>query len=182
MEKTKFSLNGMTEIYSEQLNNSLKPNSNVYIVGWRPDSLLWYFDFFLHINCNITLIEIFPNNANSFPKHLYPNVNVICDDVQNYKKYISSSNNILYWGEGPEHLPLSVSKKLLIEMKNYFDTMIIHTPFGEYIQEEMYGNIYETHLSTWYDTDYDELDFKHCRFHGPSHNFDAIVGFWTNLK
>lgn len=180
MNTSRFYLNGLTEEYTQKLNACIKPNSNVFIVGWRPDSSLWAYDFFSSINSKIHLIEIFSENANAFPKLNYPNVEVTCDDVQNYKKYLTTSgNSVMYWGEGPEHLPMEVSKKLLQEMKKHFDTIIIHTPYGEYNQGEMYGNIYEAHLSTWYEIDYEQLHFEHARFHGPDQNFDAIIGFWS---
>jgi len=175
----KFFLNGLSENYLTKINNRIKPQSDVYIIGWRPDSNLWAYDFFTSINCNITLIEIFEKNAFAFPKNKYKNIKVVCDDVQNYEKYLSNSKNkILYWGEGPEHLPMNISKKLINRMKTDFDLIIVHTPFGEYIQEEMYGNIYERHLSTWYENDYKDLEFNYSLFHGPKNNFDAIIGFY----
>ncbi len=69
--------------------------------------------------------------------------------------------------------------KVLNEMKNNFDTIIIHTPYGEYLQGEMYGNIHETHLSTWYEYDYDELEFKHCRY---GDIVPSIIGYWSKIK
>jgi hypothetical protein len=177
----KFKLDGMSEEYIESLNDKIYKNSNAYIIGWRQDSMLWPYDLFTYLNCNITLIEIFKVNADAFPKDRYKNVVVINDDVQNFEKYIISNENknIIYWGEGPEHLSLDVSKSLIEKMKTYFDTIIIHTPYGVYNQGPMYGNIYESHLSTWYEKDYDDLNFKHTKVHGPIRNFDTIIGYYA---
>lgn len=158
----KFSLDGMSEKYSEELTSNIKENSNVYIIGWRPDSNMWSYDFFGEKNCNISLIEIFEQNTSQFPTDKY-NVNVICDSVENFSSYVNKkdkSKNILYWADGPEHLEMEVSKKLLEEAKKYFYLIIIQTPDGVYEQGEMYGNIHEAHLSHWYNSDYEQLGFK----------------------
>lgn len=178
----KFYLDGMSESYSSELTGNVKENSNVYTIGWRPDSLFWSYEFFLERNCNVSLIEIFEQNANAFPKEEY-NVNVICDSVENFSKYVNKkdkSKNILYWSDGPEHLEMEVSKKLLEKAKEYFYLIIIQTPNGVYEQGEMYGNVHESHLSHWYDKDYQELGFKVDTTHGPAHNFDALIGFYLS--
>lgn len=158
----KFSLDGMSEQYSNELTANIKENSNVYIIGWRPDSNMWSYDFFKEKKCNISLIEIFEQNASQFPTDEY-DVNVICDSVENFSSYVNKKDknkNILYWADGPEHLEMEISKKLLEEAKKYFYLIIIQTPDGVYEQGEMYGNIHESHLSHWYNSDYEKLGFK----------------------
>ena len=175
-----FYLDGMREEYSRELTDSVKQDTNVYTVGWRPDSHMWQYDFFKERNCNITLIEIFEPNANAFPKEEY-NATVVCDSVENFAQYVNKEEkdkNILYWSDGPEHLEMDASKKLLEEAKEYFSLIIIQTPNGVYEQGEMYGNIHESHLSSWYESDYEELGFELDKTHGPAHNFDALIGFW----
>lgn len=172
----KFYFDGMDEKYCEELTASIKENSNVYVVGWRPDSNMWPYDFFTEKKCNISLIEIFEDNAKQFPSKEY-DTNVICDSVENFSSYVSKQGkkkNVLYWADGPEHLEMENSKKLLEEAKKYFYLIIIQTPDGVYEQGEMYGNIHESHLSHWYDSDYEELGFK---FEKVNPSNPAIIGF-----
>jgi hypothetical protein len=177
-----FYMKGMTSEYSEELTSKINPGSNVCIVGWRPDSHFWPYDLFTDKKCDITLIEIFEPNANAFPTDQY-NINVVCDSVEYFDRYFKKEDkhkNILYWGEGPEHLPMEVSKDILKRCKEYFYMIIIHTPDGVYEQGEMYGNIHESHLSAWYESDYAELGFKIDRFDGPADNRDCLIGYFCD--
>lgn len=175
----KFYLDGMNTEYSEELTNNIRNGSNVFTIGWRSDSQMWPYDLFGEKECNINLIEIFEPNANQFPKDQY-NVNVICDSVENFDLYAKKEEkekNILYWADGPEHLEMEVSKKLLEKAKEYFYLIIIQTPNGIYEQGEMYGNVHECHLSHWYEDDYKELGFKVDHF-APWQ--PSLIGFYLS--
>jgi len=49
-----FYMKGMTSEYSEELTSKINPESNVCIVGWRPDSHFWPYELFTEKKCNIT--------------------------------------------------------------------------------------------------------------------------------
>lgn len=173
----KFYVNGMSDEYCDELNSKIKSDCNVCIVGWRPDSLLWAYEFFTEQKSNITLIEIFESNARAFPAEKY-NTNVICDSVENFDQYFNKEDknkNILYWSDGPEHLTMDESKKLLEKAKDYFYLIIIQTPDGVHEQGSMYGNDHESHLSTWYETDFQELGFKS---HKVEPTNPALIGYY----
>lgn len=148
--------------------------SVITFVGWRPDAGLDLFHL-LRSNCQTPIvIEIFEQNCKALASARI--CQVICDDVRNFDRRLDSSQKeLLVWQDGPEHLEKSDSIEVLKKAQEHFKSIVIATPDGFCEQDELYGNIHERHLSSWYKDDYESLGFRVSSLDQPG----FLTGYWT---
>jgi hypothetical protein len=80
---------------------------------------------------------------------------------------------LFLWQHGPEHVSKDEAIKTFERLNPYFKYMMIETPHGVNHQDEMYGNVYEKHISHWTFEDYINLGFKSTLYAGQNH--DAFI-------
>lgn len=163
--------------FKNKIDNIVAKSKHITFVGWRYDTGVELIELMKYNFQNITVIEIFKENAN-----ILKNFNlckVICDDIQNFNLFLNENEmETLIWQDGPEHLLMQNSINILDEMKKYFSNIIISTPNGIYEQDEMYGNIYEKHLSFWNIEDYKKLNFNVSELDQK----EFLIGYWSKLN
>ena len=64
---------------------------------------------------------------------------------------------------------------LLQPHKDKFKYIVLETPYGPNDQSEMYGNIYEAHVSEWTELDYEKLGLKWVKYAGVDNNAFIIA-------
>ena len=66
----------------------------------------------------------------------------------------------MFW-HGPEHIEKDLFLEKLGQIEKKANKLIIFgMPHGEEIQEAVYGNKYEEHISAWYEDDWHRLGYK----------------------
>ena len=133
------------------------------IIGWRDSVYNKIFENLIEAQYkNIVLIDIFKQNIINF-KNEKKNIKYFVADVRNSLNIFSKNSfDLICWQHGPEHLEKQesvniIENQLKIISKNY---ILLESPLGEFNQDEMYGNIYEKHLSSWSEEDYQNMKFK----------------------
>jgi len=149
------------ESFKREIDFLFSTSKNVTFVGWRQDTGLDVFINFLNNFDYINVVEIYNPNAALLSSFKIPKLNVYNEDIRNHESFLKSDDlDCLIWQDGPEHLEMSESIKILNELKTKFKKIIIATPKGEFIQGALYGNESERHLSSWEMEDYENLGFS----------------------
>lgn len=162
--------------FKSQLDDLVKYSSNITIVGWREDTGTYTIQSMINDKKKINLIEIYKPNcdkiAQSIDSELLKIFNI---DVQDFDSFIPlDERELLIWQDGPEHLPIDKSVRLINTMKKTYSKIIIATPKGVFEQGSLYGNEAECHLSSWEIEDYKNIGFNVSVI---SDNF--LIGYWT---
>lgn len=141
--------------FKEKIDSLVKNAKTVLVVGWRPDTGYYLFEYLTGFS-TVTLVEIFENNCKSFTLN---NVNVVCDNILEFIKKTETVFDVLIWQDGPEHVTIPEFEQFLKDCSGKVKNMIIATPNGVYPQDALYGNIYERHNATWFQNTYLEFGF-----------------------
>ena len=139
--------------FKDKVNELFKELKTILMVGWRHDSDKTFVDYLISQNKDVTIVEIYEPNLKSITQ---PTIKVICDDIRNYTP--DKNYDLFLWQHGPEHVSKEDAIKTFERLTPYFKYTMIETPHGVNHQDEMYGNIYEKHISYWSFDDY--LDFS----------------------
>jgi hypothetical protein len=132
--------------------------SHLTFVGWRPDTGIDHLQLIKANFQDITVIEIFKRNADVLKSTEL--CRVICDDVANFERHLSQKEKqVLIWQDGPEHVEMKNSVEIIKNAQKHFSNIIIATPDGIHPQDEIQDNPYERHLSSWFRSDYVDLNF-----------------------
>ncbi len=151
--------------FKNEVNEMFNKSKSILMVGWRHDSDKTFVEYLLSQEKELTIVEIYEPNIRSIT---YNNVNVVCDDI---RKYTPIKNyDMFLWQHGPEHVSKEEATETFNRLNQYFKYMVIETPNGYNHQDEMYGNIYEKHISHWTINDYNELGFNSTLYAGKNHD------------
>ena len=160
--------------FKDKVNELFKELKTILMVGWRHDSDKTFVDYLISQNKDVTIVEIYEPNLKSITQ---PTIKVICDDIRNYTP--DKNYDLFLWQHGPEHVSKEDAIKTFERLTPYFKYTMIETPHGVNHQDEMYGNIYEKHISYWSFDDYINLGFKSTLYAGINH--DAFIfGYKVN--
>ena len=126
-------------------------------IGFRNDSDLTLLNYAYSENKKWKVLEIFQPNVDSMLKS---GIDAICMDVLNIDQ-LEEHYDAIIWLHGPEHITweqfLDVRNKIEEKTNNI---TIYQAPIGEYPQDELYGNVYEKHVSVLYPEQFKELGYN----------------------
>ena len=159
--------------FRDIINNIFKSSKTILMVGWRQSSDQSFVEYMINQGKDLTIVEIFEPNISSIPS----NVKTILGDIRTLE--LKDRFDLFLWQHGPEHCKQEESINVLNKFKKQCKHIIIETPNGHNQQDEMYGNIYERHVSEWYQSDYEKLGFISTIYAGPK-NDSFIVGYIIN--
>lgn len=135
-----------------------KPGRLLYVGGHlRFGRALQMTGLFKDAGWTIDIIEAFPENVMQLNEVKWIN-SVIFMDVRLFQS-TDKYDCVMLW-HGPEHFEKAEIPTLLSKMRSYADLIIFGCPNGKYEQDDVYGNPYERHLSTWYKEDFKELGMQ----------------------
>jgi uncharacterized protein YciI len=156
--------------HRDRLNEIFKNSKTILMVGWRYDSDFSFVDFMIEESKDLTIVEIYEPNT----KNVRKEVTIHCSDILDFD--IEKEYDLLLWQHGPEHVFKSEVLDFVKKVSDKFKHIVFETPYGHNPQGEMYGNIYETHVSEWEEKDYTDLGFNYVKYAGV--NNDAfIIGY-----
>ena len=121
------------------------------VIGARRATNFWYNDYFLNKlkYSKVCIIDAFLPNVTELKHHFKDDNRIIVHhlDARNLDK-ITDNVDVTMWWHGPEHLNESEIPGTITKIENITNKFIslVH-PRGYYPQDEMYGNMYEKHLS-----------------------------------
>lgn len=163
--------------FKEKIDNLVKEAKNIVVVGWRPDTGYYLFEYLTEF-ATVTLVEIFPDNCTTFN---FPKVSVVCADIKEFIKSSTEKYDLIIWQDGPEHIFLVEFEEFLKDCNGKVNSMIIATPNGWFPQGVLYGNVFENHQSTWYKKTYTDLGFEVAEYvadiHGSMNRRNGLIGF-----
>jgi hypothetical protein len=149
-------MNQQTKFVYEKLFLDNNINS-VLNIGFRADSDKTIMNECLKRGISWSVLEVYEPNCIEMKKH---NMDVICDDVKNIGNHPNNYDAII-WLHGPEHLIWEDFLKIRKNIESKATKIVIYqAPIGKYDQEEMYGNIFERHLSTLTSSMFSELGYN----------------------
>lgn len=149
-------MNEQTKFVYDQLikNDTIKSILNI---GFRFDSDKTIMNQCIKNNKSWTILEIFKPNCDDMFKN---GLDVICDDVRNIKN-INKNFDAIIWLHGPEHILWEEFLNIRHDIESKANKLVIYqAPIGLYEQDEMYGNIYEKHVSSLTSNMFSELGYK----------------------
>ena len=154
----------------ENLDTIFEISKTILMVGWRHDSDHSFIKYILDKGKKLTIVEIFEPNIKNVPE----GVKVIHGNILTTP--ITESYDMFLWQGGPEHVEKEKAIELFKNIQSKFKYMVIETPNGYNFQDEMYGNIYEKHVSHWTPEDYEKAGFLWRPYAGVYH--DAfLIGY-----
>jgi len=155
--------------HRDVLNDIFINSKSVLMVGWRYDSDSSFVDYMVNEGKDLTIVEIYEPNT----KTIRSDVNIVCSDILDYE--INNSYDLFLWQHGPEHVFKPEVFDLIERIKDKFKYIVLETPYGPNDQGEMYGNIYEAHVSEWTEQDYEKLGMNWVKYAGSDNNAFIIA-------
>jgi hypothetical protein len=155
--------------HRDELNEIFTKSKSILMVGWRHDSDSSFVDYMVDQGKELTIVEIFEPNT----KTIRNDVNIVCSDILEYD--IDTTYDLFLWQHGPEHVFKPEVFDLIERIKHKFKFIVLETPYGPNDQGEIYGNIYEAHVSEWTEVDYNELGLKWIKYAGVDNNAFIIA-------
>jgi PAS domain-containing protein len=139
-----------------QLERTLLSSIHAIDIGWRfqtgPDlHLALHHVFGIQ---KVFLVDVFEPNLQTYAKHYRkecPWVELILADVRHIIKcpWQIGPAQLVIWQGGPEHLKKEEAGRVLGELQNIWDAILLEMPKGTYPQGPLFGNPAEEHLSEW---------------------------------
>lgn len=158
-------MRGLSEIYTieEQKKSVLKiapdvlSQKTVLYVGARPSRSFFLEEFFKN-GFHVAVLEIFKENVDYLRTCPYID-EIIEGDVRTFD--FSKKFDVIFWWHGPEHIQESELERTLKRLESIANKMVVlGCPWGIYKQGEIYGNIYETHLSQYSEGYFEKLGYR----------------------
>lgn len=153
--------------YKKEIDSFVENAKSVLLIGWRLDPPRGYHlvDYFCKFS-KLTILEAFKNNCIDFHKNNTNNYDaeVIHNDALNFIKNTDREFDLCLWQDGPEHVSYEDFITFLHHAFTKIKKIVISTPNGVFLQDEMYGNKWEKHITTYYDYMYENLGFNTCKW------------------
>jgi len=137
--------------FKEVVNTAIDKAKTLLDVGWRLDPGADEFYDNIGLQANVTLVEAFEPNAQTFySRNKHPDkVKVYNTDIWTFIKDTDQHFDVCIWQGGPEHVSYADFEAFLVEADKKIDFLIIATPNGVFPQDALGGNTYEIHQTTW---------------------------------
>lgn len=169
----KESLNHCSEV-KRKVNDIFEDSDSILLVGWRPDSGDKFLNYAVSKGKKITVVEVFPKNAESIPS----NVEAIQADIREYD--VNKPYDLFLWQHGPEHVDKVDVYKFFKKYNNRFKYVVLETFNGlPHDPPNIGGNPYEEFISIWSTADFIDLGFEYITYAGQT-NDHFIIGYKTN--
>jgi SAM-dependent methyltransferase len=102
-------------------------------------------------------IEIFEPYIEKHQRHIYSNIYI--GDASKVIDSLDNDYDLIFCGDVIEHLPKKEGIDFIKKLNEKCKHLYISIPVGEYwIQNSLYGNDHEKHLSVWDNKDFYEID------------------------
>lgn len=149
-------MNGQTKFIFEKIINN--PNiKSILNIGYRHTSDPTIKNACENKGKKFTVLEVFSENC-KFMR--YYGIDVIEMNVLDIKK-IDRNFDAIIWLHGPEHISWEDFKVCRKDIESKANHLVIYqAPIGECPQDELYGNIYEKHISTLDSSMFAELGYN----------------------
>ena len=131
---------------------------SVLNVGYRHDSDDTVENFCRLHKINFDIIEIYSENCMNIRKER----NLFCYewDITNIKNLQCPNYDIILWLHGPEHISWDAFLDCRSDIENKANYAVLYqAPIGMYEQGALYGNPYETHVSTLYPEMFENIGY-----------------------
>tara|TARA_B100001029_G_C15035263_1_gene439705 strand:+ start:164 stop:736 length:573 start_codon:yes stop_codon:yes gene_type:complete len=141
--------------------NYLGVNSflNVGFHDWDDKRRHWWVKICDRNNIDWKILEIFEPNIKDAIKAGCPKEKISLGNILDFSTY-DDYDCVFFW-HGPEHIHKDVFLDKLPDIEKKANKLIIFgMPHGEEIQEAVYGNKYEEHVSAWDEKEWQELGYK----------------------
>ena len=156
-------------------NPQIKSFLNVGFHDWDDERRHWWIKICTENNMEWKILEIFKQNIEKAIQKGCPKNKLIEGNILNTNTY-DNFDCILFW-HGPEHIEKTVFLNALSQIENKANKLIIFgMPHGEEIQEAVYGNKFEEHVSAWYSNEWKDLGYSTIVVN------DRIPGHITSYK
>lgn len=154
----------------ENLDTIFENAKTILMVGWRHDSDHSFIKYMVDKGKKVNIVEIFEPNIKNIPQ----GVTVDHANILTYE--VKQPYDLFLWQGGPEHVTIQEATDLFKRIEKHFKYLIIETPNGYNFQDEMYGNVYEKHVSHWEPKDYEACGFLWRPYAGKD-NDAFLVGY-----
>lgn len=102
-------------------------------------------------------IEVFSKNINSYHDYFYNEI--INENAHKFLKETGDSFDLIILGDVLEHFQKDEAYEVLEESLKKSNFVLLNIPLGKYWKQgELYGNIYEKHLSFWKDIEFSKFN------------------------
>ena len=148
---------------------------NVGFHDWDDERRHWWIKICDANEIEWKILEIFKPNIDNAIKAGCPQNKLIQGNILDTTTY-NNFDCILFW-HGPEHIEKNVFLDSLPKIEKKTNKLIIFgMPHGEEIQEAVYGNKYEEHVSAWHNNEWNDLGYETIIVN------DKIPGHITSYK
>mgnify|MGYP006170572977 FL=1 len=132
---------------------------NVGFHDWDDERKHWWINICKKNNIKWKILEIFQPNIKNAIDAGCPKENIFLGNILDISTY-ENFDCIMFW-HGPEHIEKGLFLEKLGQIEKKANKLIIFgMPHGEEIQEAVYGNKYEEHISAWHEDDWHRLGYK----------------------
>jgi|GEM_PF-1130257 len=116
-----------------------------------------FLEEFIKANYQITILEIFEKNVD-FYKNQKNIKEVLQGDVINYD--FKEKFDVVFWWHGPEHIDANCLSETVKKLESIANNIVVMgCPYGRHEHGEIYGNIYEKHLSSYNEGYFEDLGY-----------------------
>jgi len=101
-------------------------------------------------------VEIFEKYIHEGHRRNYDQI--IIGDIAKYAGMLPTYD-FIYAGDVIEHLPKPIARSVLADLRRKSHRLVVSIPLGaDWPQGEVFGNVAESHLSTWTVNDFEDWD------------------------
>lgn len=138
----------MEDVVDEQHPHTSRPSERLMYTS-RPPSMA------------TTILEIWQPNVEMVASQ-FPDFRVILGDVRRVATYFEPKQfEVSIWFHGPEHCIHNEAWRAIAELEHLTKQLVIlGCPWGAYQQGPVDGNVWETHLSTFYPEDFQAIGYQ----------------------
>lgn len=168
-------MNNQTKLVYDKIikNENIKTILNI---GFRNDSDFTLLNYAYSENKKWKILEIFQPNVDNMVKL---GLDAICMDVLNIDQ-LEENFDAIIWLHGPEHITWDQFLEVRTKIENKSNVITIYqAPVGEYPQDEMYGNIYEKHVSVLHPDLFKNLGYE---VHNHTEEGEKTFSAWIEKK
>jgi len=142
----------------KNFDGEIKSFLNIGFHNWEDQRRHWWIKICQANNIDWKILAIYQPNVDDTLFKGCPLNNISIGNILDTESY-SNYDCILFW-HGPEHIDKKEFIKKLKKIEGKANKLIIFgMPLGHEPQDDVYGNIYEKHISDWCENDWTELGY-----------------------